>query len=120
MLAGASGAGKSMLALRCIALGAQLISDDITWVSKDLIALGPDALAGRIEIRGIGVLNAPTAPPAPLALVVDMDETASERLPPARTVCIQGQDVDLLHKVETPYFAEAILHYMRHGRHDGA
>ena len=54
LIAGASGHGKSDLALRLIDRGAKLISDDYTIVeAKDgrLWASPPATIAGKIEVR---------------------------------------------------------------------
>lgn len=60
LIEGASGAGKSDLALRLIDRGARLVSDDYTMlVRKDgkLVARPPANLAGKMEIRGIGIVE---------------------------------------------------------------
>jgi len=83
LLLGKSGAGKSDLALRLIALGATLVADDRTdlyvWRGR-LYARSPARLAGLIEVRGIGILKLPQAPRARIALVVELGEGAP-RLP---------------------------------------
>lgn len=120
VLVGPSGSGKSGLALKLMALGATLVADDVTLISAEsarLEARCPPSIANRIEARGLGILQAETAP-APVSAVLDLGRLEAERLPAARTVSILGQDVVLLHKFETPYFAEAVLHYMRWGRVD--
>ena len=117
MIAGASGSGKSGLALRLLSLGAGLVADDITWLTRDgnqILAQCPPTLKGRIEARGIGILNA-TTQPAFLAWVLDLGGAQSARSPEPATIKLLEQDVPLLHKSETPYFAEALLHYMRYG-----
>lgn len=83
LLAGPSGCGKSDLALRLIDRGAQLVSDDYTTLSArggTLFASPPATIAGRIEIRGIGVDEMVFAPEAPIALLLALDE-APARLP---------------------------------------
>ncbi|HEY0281644.1 MAG TPA: HPr kinase/phosphatase C-terminal domain-containing protein [Rhizomicrobium sp.] len=86
LLLGKSGAGKSDLALRLIALGAALVADDRTdlyvW-HRRLYARPPARLAGLIEIRGIGILKLPHAPRARVALVVELGRGA-KRLPDHR------------------------------------
>jgi len=62
LLRGPSGSGKSDLALRLIDDGARLIADDQTHLAKKghaLIATPPPAIAGMIEVRGIGVVKLP-------------------------------------------------------------
>ncbi len=78
LLRGPSGSGKSDLALRLISAGARLIGDDQTHVAKKrslLFAEPPDALAGLIEVRGLGIRRLAKRQllgRAPLALLVDL------------------------------------------------
>ncbi len=85
LLTGEPGSGKSDVALRLIAEGGRLISDDQTSLSTDgrlLFAQAVDNIAGQIEIRGIGILKLDHAAKAPIALVVHLDPSAApERLP---------------------------------------
>jgi serine kinase of HPr protein (carbohydrate metabolism regulator) len=87
LIAGASGAGKSDLAMRLIDRGAELVADDYVELRRDgeaLIAAPPAAIAGRIELRGIGILTLPFRSEVPVALLVDLDVEA-DRLPEAKT-----------------------------------
>lgn len=89
LLRGPSGSGKSSLALRLIDGGAHLVADDRTDILKDgdqLVASAPAAIAGRLEVRGMGIVPVPSVARAPLALVVDLvaEGTAIERLPEAQ------------------------------------
>jgi hypothetical protein len=62
LIEGPSGAGKSDLALRALSQGFRLVADDRTlvWASGgDLYGRAPDALAGLMEIRGLGVAPEP-------------------------------------------------------------
>ena len=62
LIEGPSGAGKSDLALRALDLGFRLVADDRTlvFVSQGrLFGRAPCALAGLMELRGVGVLPAP-------------------------------------------------------------
>lgn len=85
LLFGDSGSGKSDTALRLIASGGQLISDDQTKLStneKFLFAEGIANIAGQIEIRGVGIINLDRVTRAPIALAVKLDpEAAPARLP---------------------------------------
>lgn len=84
LLRGPSGAGKSDLALRLIDEGARLVSDDQVELiarSGEIMTLAPPAIAGLIEVRGIGPLPAPAADMAPLALVIDLSPEPVERVP---------------------------------------
>jgi HPr kinase/phosphorylase len=100
LLRGQSGSGKSDLALRLIEDGARLVADDQTELRRDgagIVASAPPAIAGRLEIRGVGILAARSVASAPLALVVDLVPAASvERLPEARHCDYLGCAVPLL------------------------
>lgn len=82
LLRGGSGAGKSDLALRFMALPREgelqplLVADDQVWVETrsdgSLMASVPQAIAGKIEIRGLGILEVPFVAEAPLVLVCDL------------------------------------------------
>lgn len=78
LLLGAPGSGKSDLALRLIDRGFRLIADDQVCLNG-LLASAPAALAGLIEVRGLGLMRLPHAP-APLVMVVQLD-AAPARLP---------------------------------------
>lgn len=85
LIEGRSGAGKSDLALRLIDRGAALVSDDYTLVVRSgregpLLASPPPNIAGRIEVRGIGIVPMPHVERIPVALVVTLAEEV-ERLP---------------------------------------
>ena len=88
LIEGRSGSGKSDLALRLIDRGARLVSDDYTVLLREgaaLSARAPENIAGRIEVRGIGIVSMPNVAHAPLALVVRLVE-APARLPEEKTV----------------------------------
>lgn len=76
LLHGASGSGKSDLALRLIDRGAALLSDDYTCVRRAgdrLIASAPETIAGRIEVRGLGVIDMPHVQEAHVRLMIALD-----------------------------------------------
>jgi serine kinase of HPr protein (carbohydrate metabolism regulator) len=83
LIRGPSGSGKSDLALRCIAaaplpessLRAELVADDqvrLILGNGAILAAAPPAIAGKIEVRGLGILTFPHRLSARLALVVDL------------------------------------------------
>jgi len=119
LILGASGAGKSSLALQLMALGADLVSDDRTCVSREgdgLLASAPATIKGLIEARGVGVLVAAPCPVAHIRLVIDLDQIEPDRLPPMRSYILLGQTLPLLHNVKAAHFAAAILQYLKGGR----
>ena len=75
LLIGVPGAGKSDLALRLIDRGFSLIADDqaAIKIKNDLLQLSvPPAIAGQIEVRGIGILSLPYKSETNLKLVVQL------------------------------------------------
>lgn len=95
LIEGVSGSGKSDLALRLIDRGAILVSDDQTLVVRagaTLLARAPTTIAGRIEVRGIGILAMPYVEDVPVALLVRVDG-AIERMPERSVRNIAGVDV---------------------------
>ena len=89
LLRGPAGGGKSDLALRLIDGGAVLVADDqVALTARDgaLFAAPPETIAGKIEARGIGIMNLPHDAEARVALVIDLVRPDRvERIPePAR------------------------------------
>lgn len=115
LILGPSGSGKSGLALQLMAMGAALVADDRTLVSRDgpqLVAACPPALSGLIEARGLGILRAAPAGPVPLALAVDLSQVETARLPLPRAMTLLDVDLPLLHKADTAYFPAALRQYI--------
>ena len=93
LIRGPSGSGKSDLALRCLAQGAspllpgaaRLVADDWVRVVRavdTLRAEAPEAILGKLEVRGMGIVTVEYAGPAEVALVVEISPAADiERLP---------------------------------------
>ena len=77
LLEGPPGCGKSSLALQLIDRGAVLVGDDAVALEAreaELIASPPPNIAGRIEIRNVGIVTLPTCTaPAALRLLLDRD-----------------------------------------------
>ncbi|WP_425073911.1 HPr kinase/phosphorylase [Sagittula sp. S175] len=120
LICGASGSGKSSLALELMSRGAVLVSDDRTILRRegaDVQLKAPDAIRGMIEARGLGLLNADTTE-ATLHAVLDLDSTETERLPPIRLRNVLGVDFPLLHKSACPYFPAGLVQYLRAGRRE--
>ncbi len=75
LLRGPSGSGKSDLALRLIDGGARLVADDqvvLTAEAGGIQAAAPIQIAGRIEVRGVGIVEVATIDTAPVVLVVEL------------------------------------------------
>ena len=88
LIEGRSGRGKSDLALRLIDRGARLVSDDYTVLIRErdrLLAQPPATIAGRIEVRGIGIVEMPHAERVPVALAICLVEQV-ERMPEEKKV----------------------------------
>ena len=85
LLRGPSGAGKSDLALRLIDAGARLVADDQVELRRAggrVLVRAPAALAGLVEVRGVGILRLEPLREAALAMCVDLVPSAEvERLP---------------------------------------
>lgn len=84
LLTGPSGSGKSDLALRLLDRGFTLVSDDQTIVRKDgdrLLASAPASIAGKLEIRGIGIVDMERIDDVPIALIVELTSNQIQRLP---------------------------------------
>jgi len=93
LIGGRSGHGKSDLALRLIDRGARLISDDYTFINRRegrVVASAPPTIAGKIEMRGVGLIEMETEQDVPVALYVDLDKTP-DRLPePGGAIMLVG------------------------------
>ena len=119
LIIGASGSGKSALALQMIALGAGLVADDRTILRRRdgaVIASCPSAIRGQIEARGVGILAANPVSTARLCLVVDMGAEETERLPDPLEMQVLGITLPLIRKSGAGHFPAAVLLYLQGGR----
>lgn len=93
LLRGRPGAGKSDLALRFMALPGEgelqplLVADDQVWIDArakgTLLVSPPDTIAGKMEVRGLGIVEVPYLAEAELVLVCDLvSEKDVSRTPP--------------------------------------
>jgi serine kinase of HPr protein (carbohydrate metabolism regulator) len=105
LIRGPSGSGKSRLAFDLILAGraglippAILVGDDRVhlWPHQGTLMVRPaPALAGLIEIRGLGIRGCDFAPEAPIGLVVDLDALDAERLPPPQALQTQINGISI-------------------------
>lgn len=99
MLIGPSGSGKSDLALRLIDRGAHLVSDDYTAVravAGGLRATAPDTIAGKIEVRGIGIRAMPYIDEIAVALVIRLGGAVARMPEPNESTVIAGVAVSVV------------------------
>jgi len=103
LIRGPSGAGKSDLALRLMHLGPSpllaveagmtLVGDDYVEIEAEageVMAIAPEAIAGRMEVRGVGVIAVDHVARTRLKLVVDIaDRETIERVPDADQCSIE-------------------------------
>ncbi len=74
---GPPGSGKSDLVLRLLGLGWQLVADDQVRLSPPGGVAAPAALAGQLEVRGLGIFSGlrcagpPLGPPPVLRLAIE-------------------------------------------------
>jgi serine kinase of HPr protein (carbohydrate metabolism regulator) len=83
LICGPSGSGKSDLALRLLDRGFTLVSDDQTIVRKDngrVLASAPPTIRGKLEIRGVGIVDMDSVDDVPVALCVELTSDI-QRLP---------------------------------------
>ncbi len=100
LIRGASGTGKSRLALALLQAAqagslpfARLVGDDRVHLEarhERLLVRPAAALAGLIEVRGLGIRQLDHEPVAMVGLVVDLAADDAERLPAAQDTIIAG------------------------------
>lgn len=116
LIGGRSGTGKSDLALRLIDRGATLVSDDYTYVHRvqsQALACAPATIVGKIEVRGVGIVELESVSDIPVALFVDLDGRP-ERLPAGEErISIAGVSIPTValdgHQASAPLKVEAAL-----------
>ncbi|MBO9711812.1 HPr kinase/phosphorylase [Sphingomonas sp.] len=99
LIEGRSGEGKSDLALRLIDRGAELVADDYTICQRQagvLQACAPANIAGKIEVRGVGIVEMPHRARAPIALLIAILESPPRYPEEFRVRRIAGIDVPVL------------------------
>ena len=121
LIMGASGAGKSALALQLMALGCDLVGDDRVRLAAEngqLQVTPVETITGLVEARGLGILRAANIATAQVMAVVDLDRIETTRLPPLRTITLSGCDLPLIYRVEGASFAAALLQLLKSGWSD--
>lgn len=99
LIEGASGSGKSRLALMLVGQGADLVADDRTILfacDGALYARAPAAIAGLVEVRGLGLVRLAARRLARIRLVVALGGAPAARLPEPATCRRLGVEVALL------------------------
>lgn len=120
LITGPSGVGKSALALQMMALGADLVADDQTVLQPragKLFGAAPQATAGLIEARFLGILKAPHLAETEIALVIDLSHQETERLPPCHKITLAGVSCALAYFCATPHLPASLMCWLAHGRH---
>lgn len=113
ILMGPSGVGKSDLALRLMARGAELVGDDYLEVTRQkmscsatapakegLMMCGAANIAGKIEVRAVGILDVPYREHAPVDMIFQLvpatDRESLARLPEEQTYILEDMAVPCL------------------------
>ncbi|WP_085902473.1 HPr kinase/phosphorylase [Kiloniella majae] len=116
LLRGKSGAGKSDLALRVIDAGrAELVSDDQTLLTKqgnNILASPPPTIAGKLEVRGVGIVSFSYCSDVSVGLIVDLvSREEVDRLPEVKKEKILGVEIPYikLHSFDHSTVAKLLL-----------
>jgi len=99
LISGPSGSGKSDLALRMLDRGFTLVSDDRTIIRKQgskLITSAPETIKGKLEVRGVGIVEMETVANVPLALVVELTSDIQRMPDDSQERLILGAGIPLI------------------------
>jgi HPr kinase/phosphorylase len=100
LLRGASGAGKSDLALRLIDAGARLVTDDQSELfrrDETIFVRPPKRISGLIEVRGVGIIRIDALAEAPAVLIADLVPPEQvERMPERRREPLLGLSLPVI------------------------
>ena len=89
LVLGPAGSGKSDLLLRLFGVGFQLVADDQVTIENGQ-ARPPAALAGLLEVRGLGIVRMSYVAPVLLTLAVRLASS-----PPPERLPLPARDTDL-------------------------
>ncbi len=98
LIRGASGSGKTSLALSLMEKGAQLVADDYTHLEASggrVMATAPSNIKGKIEVRGFGLITTAYVDHAAIALIIDI-------VPHADVPRMPDEASDMLCSITTP------------------
>lgn len=115
LILGASGSGKSKLALALISCGAILIADDQVILNNnknEIVLSAPKAIRGKIEARNIGILEV-SSTKAQLCLVVSLDKTEHNRLPKTKYTEYFGKKIQILHCKNLNGLEHSLIHFLK-------
>jgi HPr kinase/phosphorylase len=123
LIRGPSGSGKSRLAREIVLHGerlgrfARLVGDDRVRVENRngrVVASAVPALAGKIEVRGMGLLTLPCEKSAILRWVVDLAKEPPRLPEPADRATLCGVSLARIEVRAEPSLAQAILLRLEH------
>ena len=115
LILGASGSGKSKLALALISCGAILIADDQVILDNnknEIVLSAPKAILGKIEARNIGILEV-SSTKAQLCLVVSLDKTEHNRLPKTKYTEYFGKKIQILNCKDLNGLEHSLIHFLK-------
>jgi HPr kinase/phosphorylase len=119
LILGASGSGKSALALSLTGAGAALVADDCVAIvrrGRALVVQAPARTAGLVEARGVGILRVASVPEAVVTLAVDLDRPPSARMPQPATITWLGVAVELISGKGIPSLDRTLTNIVQNGR----
>ena len=99
LISGRSGSGKSDLALRLLDRGFVLVSDDQTYLriaGGKLVAAAPPAIRGKLEVRGIGIVEVEQVDDVAVCLVVELAAEIDRMPDEGRERLILGATIPLV------------------------
>ena len=118
LIVGKSGFGKSSLAIKLIALGADLVSDDQTLlkrIDKKIFLSKPKTTPNAIEARGLGLISIPPVQKSELFYFVELTSESSARLPPVYNNFCFGVPIRLIYFNPLNGNIEALFLMLKHG-----